>query len=334
MTFRIKPEAGRRLDKALAASVPEAEALSRSRLARLINEGAVRVDGKVVTDQKANVPAGAEISIALPEAAEVTTLPEPMALSILYEDDDLLVVDKPAGLVVHPAPGTPSGTLVNGLLAHLGGSLSGVGGEKRPGIVHRIDKDTSGLLVVAKSDRAHHGLSQQFANHTVTRRYTALCHGVPDVSDARLGGLRGVRFEGARLKISTALARHRTDRQRQAVVWSEAGRHAVTRLRMEEAFGAVARISAELETGRTHQIRVHARYIGHPLIGDATYGGRRKVSAKAVGDERAARLNTFPRQALHAETLGFQHPVSGQDLAFRAPIPADMTALLELLRGI
>ena len=331
LSLRIAPGAGPRLDKALAASVPEGESLSRTRLARLIAEGAVRVAGAVVTDQKSPVPEAAEVEITLEDAAEIETRPEPMALDILHEDADLVVVNKPAGLVVHPAPGTPSGTLVNGLLHHFGGDLSGIGGAKRPGIVHRIDKDTSGLLVVAKSDRAHHGLAEQFATHSVERRYAALCHGVPDAADPRLAGLRGVGFEGKRVKIATQLARHKTDRQRQAVLF-EGGRHAITRISVEEAFGAVALISAELETGRTHQIRVHASHIGHALIGDQTYGGRRKVSAKAMGDALAAQLNGFPRQALHAETLGFIHPVSGSTLRFSAPMPEDMASLLHDLR--
>lgn len=332
LSLRIAPDAGPRLDKALAASVPEAEALSRSRLARLIAEGAVRVEGTVVTDQKARAGEGQAVEITLAEATEVETRPEPMALDIRHEDADLLVVNKPAGLVVHPAPGTPSGTLVNGLLHHFGGDLSGIGGEKRPGIVHRIDKDTSGLLVVAKSDRAHHGLAEQFADHSVERRYLALCHGAPDAADPRLRGLRGVSFEGKRVKITTHLARHKTDRQRQAVLF-EGGRHAVTRLTLEQAFGPVALISAELETGRTHQIRVHASHIGHALIGDQTYGGRRRVSAKAMGEDLAHRLNSFPRQALHAQTLGFVHPVSGEALRFEAELSADMAALIDALNA-
>ena len=312
--------------------MPEGEALSRSRLARLIGEGAVRVDGAVVTDQKAKVTEAQEVEITLEEAVEIDAQPEPMDLTVLHEDADLVVVDKPAGLVVHPAPGTPSGTLVNGLLHHFGGALSGIGGAKRPGIVHRIDKDTSGLLVVAKSDRAHHGLAEQFAAHSVKRRYAALCHGVPGAADPRLAGLRGVSFEGHRVKITTHLARHKTDRQRQAVLF-DGGRHAVTRLAVEQDFGAVALISAELETGRTHQIRVHCAHIGHALIGDQTYGGRRKVSARVLGDGLAADLNGFPRQALHAETLGFIHPVSGSALHFTAPVPEDMAGLLRKLRA-
>jgi len=292
----------------------------------------VTLNGAVVTDAKAKVVEGDMLEIAVAEATEVDTLPEAIALDILFEDDDLLVVNKPAGMVVHPAPGTPGGTLVNALLHHFGGNLSGVGGEKRPGIVHRIDKDTSGLLVVAKSDKAHHGLAAQFADHSVGRHYQALCHGVPNGADPRLRGVRGVSFEdGGVLKITTHLARHKTDRQRQAVLFQN-GRHAVTRARVVEDFGNCALIDCWLETGRTHQIRVHLSHVGHALIGDQTYGGRRKVSEKVMG-EVAVTLNSFPRQALHAASLGFVHPVTGEDLQFEVPMPADMDAVLQKLRG-
>ena len=251
VAVRIGADPAPRLDKALAREVPEEAALSRSRLGRLIAEGAVAVNGHVTTDAKAKPAEGDRVEITLDEAADVDTRPEDIALDILHEDADLIVVNKPAGMVVHPAPGTPTGTLVNALLHHFGGNLSGIGGEKRPGIVHRIDKDTSGLLVVAKSDRAHHGLAAQFEKHSVERHYLALCHGEPSPSDPRLRGLRGVSFEaGGILKITTQLARHKTDRQRQAVLFS-GGRHAVTRARVEEGFGAVA--LAELLAGnRTH----------------------------------------------------------------------------------
>jgi 23S rRNA pseudouridine1911/1915/1917 synthase len=330
--FRIGPDPAPRLDKALGRDVPEEEALSRSRLARLIEAGAVRVNGNVVTDARAKLAEGDEVAISVEEAAEVETLPEDIPLDIIYEDVDLIVVDKPAGMVVHPAPGSPGGTLVNALLHHFGGELSGIGGEKRPGIVHRIDKDTSGLLVVAKSDRAHHGLAAQFADHSIEREYQALCHGVPDAADPRLRGVRGVSVEAnGTIRITTQLARHRTDRQRQAVLF-DGGRHAVTHVRVEEAFaGAVARISCRLETGRTHQIRVHLSHIGHGLLGDPVYGGRRKVSEKLLGPAAVA-SNTFPRQALHAATLGFVHPVSGERLRFSAPLPQDMSGLLQSLR--
>jgi 23S rRNA pseudouridine1911/1915/1917 synthase len=320
-----------RLDKALALAVPEQAALSRSRLSRMITEGAVSLAGQVVTDLKAKVAEGQVYTLRLAPAIEIQTRPEAIPLSVLWEDADLIVIDKPVGMVVHPAPGTPSGTLVNALLHHCGDSLSGIGGAKRPGIVHRIDKDTSGLLVVAKTDRAHHGLARQFEDHSVTRRYLAVVHGVPLASDPRLRGLRGVTAEAAGvIRIATHLARHRTDRQRQAVVWDE-GRHAVTRLRVIEPFGdQAALVECWLETGRTHQIRVHMAYAGHGLVGDQTYGGRRNVAGKAAGAEVA---NRFPRQALHAATLGFDHPVSGERLEFVAPLPADMAGLIAALRG-
>ena len=334
VTVLIGPDPAARLDKALGDAVPEAEALSRSRLARLIADGAVSVNGAVVTDLRAKLAEGDHVAITVQEAADVATAPEAIALSVVHEDDDLIVIDKPAGMVVHPAPGTPDGTLVNALLHHFGGKLSGVGGEKRPGIVHRIDKETSGLLVVAKSDRAHHGLAAQFADHSIEREYVALCHGVPDPGDPRLNGVRGVNFEpGGILKITTQLARHKTDRQRQAVLF-QGGRHAVTRVKTEENFGPVARVSCRLETGRTHQIRVHMTHVGHALIGDPVYGGRRRVSDKLLGPDLAARLNTFPRQALHAARLGFHHPVTGETLLFTADLPDDMATLVAGLRAV
>jgi 23S rRNA pseudouridine1911/1915/1917 synthase len=325
-----------RLDKALARDVPVAAALSRSRLARLIAGGAVSRGGAAVTDPKARVAAGEVWHIRLDPPDEVEARPEPIPLAVVWEDDDLIVIDKPAGLVVHPAPGSWAGTLVNALLAHCGATLSGVGGERRPGIVHRIDKDTSGLLVAAKSDRAHHGLAAQFAAHAVDRRYLAVVHGLPDAADPRLRGVRGVSVEpGGTLRIATGLARHRTDRQRQAVLF-DAGRHAVTRARVAERFGsppAAALVECRLETGRTHQIRVHLAHAGHGLIGDPVYGGSRRLAASAVGETAARTALAFPRQALHAATLGFRHPVTGQALEFAAPLPADIAGLIAALRG-
>ncbi len=296
----------------------------------MIAEGAVSLHGVPVTDAKARVAAGQTYVLRLDPAASVDTLAEDIPLTVVWEDADLIVIDKPAGLVVHPAPGTPTGTLVNALLAHCGDTLSGIGGERRPGIVHRIDKDTTGLLVVAKSDRAHHGLAAQFEDHSVTRRYVALVHGAPSAADPRLRGLRGISFEaGGILRIATNLARHKTDRQRQAVVW-EQGRHAVTHVRVtdELAGGAAALVECWLETGRTHQIRVHMAYAGHALLGDQTYGNRRRLSDKTPG---AAAAMAFPRQALHAATLGFIHPVSGEPLEFASPLPDDMQALIAAL---
>ncbi len=321
-----------RLDKALARDVPAQAHLSRSRLARLLEAGAVTRAGIMVQDARMRVAEGDVFEVTVEEASDVETVAEDIPLNVIFEDDDVVVVDKPAGMVVHPAPGSPSGTLVNALLHHFGGHLSGVGGEKRPGIVHRIDKDTSGLLVVAKSDAAHHGLAAQFADHSLERSYVAVCHGVPDIGDPRLAGVKGVGFEqGGIIKITTQLARHKTDRQRQAVLFQN-GRHAVTRARTLETFGgAAALVSCRLETGRTHQIRVHMAHIGHGLIGDPVYGGRRKFPARSVGAEA---VNSFKRQALHAKTLGFIHPVSSENLQFESALPHDFEELLSALRGL
>jgi len=328
-------DAPARLDKALAELVPEEAALSRSRLMKMIDEGDVFLDGQAVTNPKAKVAQGQVYALRLAPAVELEHLEaEDIPLTVVWEDADLIVIDKPAGMVVHPAPGTPSGTLVNALLHHCGDTLSGIGGERRPGIVHRIDKDTTGLLVVAKSDRAHHGLAAQFETHSVNRHYLAVVHGRPDAYDPRLRGLRGVSFEqGGIVKIATHLARHKTDRQRQAVVWNE-GRHAITRARVLEDFkGAASLMECWLETGRTHQIRVHMAYAGHGLIGDQTYGGKRRLPEKLFGPQAADLANSFPRQALHAATLGFEHPVTGEELEFESPLPADMAGLLDALRG-
>jgi len=334
LSVTIGDDAPPRLDKALAAAVPEAASLSRTRLMRMIVEGDVSREGMVVSDPKARVAPGEVYQLRLAPAEDLDALPEAIPLTVVHEDADLIVINKPAGIVVHPAPGTPSGTLVNALLHHCGDSLSGIGGARRPGIVHRIDKDTTGLLVVAKSDRAHHGLARQFEDHSVTRRYLALVHGVPDAADARLRGLRGVSFEAAGiLRIATGLQRHKTDRQRQAVVW-EAGRHAVTRARVIDSFaGQAALVECWLETGRTHQIRVHLSHVGHGLIGDQTYGGKRRLSEKLLGAAALA-ANAFPRQALHAATLGFEHPVTGQRLEFAAPLPRDLAGLIAALGAV
>jgi 23S rRNA pseudouridine1911/1915/1917 synthase len=288
-----------------------------------------------VLDGKAKVASGEVYRIQLDPPEPVETLAEDIPLTVIWEDGDLIVIDKPAGMVVHPAPGSPRGTLVNALLHHCGDTLSGIGGERRPGIVHRIDKDTTGLLVVAKSDRAHHGLARQFEEHSVARRYLAVVHATPAASDPRLRGLRGITMEaGGIVRISTELARHKTDRQRQAVVWDGAGRHAVTRARVMEDFsGGASLLECWLETGRTHQIRVHMSYAGHALLGDPTYGGTRRLAPKIFGPDTAEFANTFPRQALHAATLGFEHPVTGENLSFSSPLPADLAALIMALRG-
>nr|WP_319947816.1 RluA family pseudouridine synthase [uncultured Shimia sp.] len=335
VTFQIDLDPPARLDKALSRDVPVDAALSRTRLARLIANECVTVNGVTIVDPKAKVKEGDDIAITVPVADESHIGPEDIPLDVVFEDDDLIVINKPVGMVVHPAPGTPNGTLVNALLHHCGDTLSGVGGVQRPGIVHRIDKETSGLLVVAKSDRAHHGLAAQFEKHTVERYYQAVVYGLPDANDPRLRGVKGVSFEsGNIMRITTQLARHKTDRQKQAVMF-HGGRHAVTRSRIVETFGTpevVSLIECWLETGRTHQIRVHMAHAGHGLVGDPVYGGRRKLSEKAIGPAGVAATKTFPRQALHAAVLGFVHPVSGDNMRFEAPIPADMADLIAILR--
>lgn len=335
-TFEIAADPPKRLDKALARDVPDDASLSRSRLLKLLEQGAISVDGKVVQDPRFKVAAGATVAVIVPVAEESHIGPENIPLDVVYEDEHLIVVNKPAGMVVHPAPGTPNGTLVNALMHHCGETLSGVGGLKRPGIVHRIDKETSGLLVAAKSDAAHQGLADQFAAHTVERRYLAICYGTPSNSDPRLRGIKGTSFEpGNILKIQTFLGRHRTDRQRQAVSFTT-GRHAVTRSRIVQPLGepaVAALIECWLETGRTHQIRVHMAHCGHSLIGDPTYGGRRKLAIKSVGQGGFDAAHNFARQALHAATLGFEHPVTKENLSFEAVMPKDMQNLLAALGG-
>ncbi|WP_425080817.1 RluA family pseudouridine synthase [Ruegeria arenilitoris] len=334
--FQIAADPPPRLDKALSRDVPADENLSRTRLARLIDQGAVLIDGIEARDPKAKVAEGAFVAITVNEAEDSHIGPEDIPLEIVFEDADLIVINKPAGMVVHPAPGSPSGTLVNALLHHCGDDLSGVGGVKRPGIVHRIDKETSGLLVVAKSDAAHHGLAAQFEAHTVERYYRAICYGVPDANDPRLRGVKGVSFEsGNIMRLTTQLARHKTDRQRQAVLF-HGGRHAVTRARLVEVFGSPAGLAlfeCWLETGRTHQIRVHMAHAGHGLVGDPVYGGKRKLAAKAFSATTAEAVRAFPRQALHAAVLGFEHPVTGENLRFEAELPEDMQKLIEQLRA-
>ncbi len=329
--------AGERVDKALAALAAGTPGLSRSRIARLIAEGAVTGEaGETVTEAKRKVKPGEVYTLEIPPPAPIEPEPEDIPLEVLYEDADLIVVDKPAGMVVHPAPGAERDTLVNALLHHCGNSLSGIGGALRPGIVHRIDKDTSGLVVVAKSDAAHVGLSALFAAHDVERRYLALIWGAPNRASARLAGLATVGFEdGGWVRIEAPIARHPTDRKRMAVV--PGGRRAVTRLRAMERFGAqeapfASLAECRLETGRTHQIRVHAAHIGHPLVGDPVYGRPRAPAARDVGPEIAASLGAFPRQALHAAELGFTHPVTGERLRLESPLPADLRDLVAILR--
>jgi len=321
-----------RLDKALAI-LCEPHSISRSRLRALIEGGAVfsRPGGAALTDPSMKVRGGASFAIDIPPPVDAVPRPEAIPLTVAYEDAHLIVVDKPAGMVVHPAPGAWTGTLVNALLAHCGDSLSGIGGEKRPGIVHRIDKDTSGLLVVAKSDAAHHGLSGQFAAHTTERLYTALVWGEPRASDSRLAGLPATSFEPGWIRIETTIGRSRTDRKKMAVGIRD-GRHAITRVSLREALGAATLVECRLETGRTHQIRVHLAHVGHPLVGDQTYG-RARIPPQSLPEVSRVAIRAFPRQALHAATLGFVHPVTGETMRWTSPLPDDITRLCALFRG-
>ncbi|WP_310474603.1 RluA family pseudouridine synthase [Sandarakinorhabdus sp.] len=301
--------AGQRLDKALAEAVP---LYSRERLKNLVQGGRLTGPAGVIWDPATKMKGGEALTLDVPEARPSATIAQNIPLSIVYEDDHLLLVDKPAGLVVHPAAGNYDGTMVNALLHHCAGRLSGIGGVARPGIVHRIDKDTSGLLVVAKTDKAHEGLAAQFARHDVDRRYTAVVGGVPVPPAGRIEG---------------ALARSSTNRQKIAIVKDGRGKHAVTHFRTIAAFTGAAQVECRLETGRTHQIRVHMASIGHALLGDAVYGrapGKLAAMLKELG---------FERQALHAATLGFLHPVTQEKLSFESPLPADMVALIGRLDG-
>ncbi|MEM9782950.1 MAG: RluA family pseudouridine synthase [Pseudomonadota bacterium] len=336
LSFTVSPAlAGERLDKALARLAAEEPGLSRGRIVSAMADGQITdTDGRAATKHMKATP-GDTWTIALPPPVEPAPQAQAIPLSIVFEDADIVVVDKPAGMVVHPAPGAPDGTLVNALLHHCGPALAGIGGERRPGIVHRIDKDTSGLLVVAKTETAVAGLAPLFAAHAVERVYEALIWGVPDTGDPRLMGLSAVEAEApGKLRIEAPIARHKTDRKRMAV--RSAGRHAVTHLEVVERYLAgsrpwAARARFRLETGRTHQIRVHAAHIGHPLIGDPVYGhGRRRPPVEAAEAGEAARA--FPRQALHAAILGFAHPVTGEAMHFESPLPDDLHDLIDALQ--
>ena len=297
---------GGRLDKALA----EATDLSRARIQALIAQGSVTVGGAVATQPSAKVEVGAEFVVALPPTAEPNAQPQDIPLTVVFEDEHLIVVDKPAGLVVHPAAGNPDGTLVNALLHHCAGQLSGIGGVARPGIVHRIDKDTSGLLVVAKSDAAHEGLARQFADHAIERAYLAVCNGYPTPSEGT---------------ISARIGRSDANRKKMAVLPKESsrGKHAVTRYKTLRKMNGCSLVECRLETGRTHQVRVHLASIGHPLVGDPVYG--RASSALRPLLQKLG----FRRQALHAAVLGFIHPVTGHRLSFSSDLPADMAELID-----
>ncbi len=326
-----------RLDKALAQVVPEDVALSRSRLGKLIEQGAVtRGDGTVVTVLKTKADPGETFKVSVPVAQDYDAMPEDIPVEVVFEDAHLIVVVKPAGMVVHPAPGSENGTLVNALLFLCADTLSGIGGEKRPGIVHRIDKDTSGLLVVAKSDAAHHGLAAQFKDHSIDRRYLAIANGAPSKGDPRLAGIKGVSFEdGGILRVATNIARHKTDRKRMAVTAHE-GRHAITRVKTVESFGEnrASLVECRLETGRTHQIRVHMSHLGHGLIGDPVYGRKKRMAVQGMSEDDATFLSGFSRQALHAASLGFVHPVTGEDMYFETEMPQDMKQLGEILQKL
>ena len=321
-------EAGARLDRVLAARLAEPAAgalaaspgLSRSRLKALILAGRVAISGSTIRDPGHRVNVGDTITLAVPPPEPAEPQPESIPLAIVYEDGELIVIDKPAGLVVHPAAGNWTGTLVNALIAHCGDSLSGIGGVRRPGIVHRLDKDTSGLLVVAKTDRAHRALAAQFADHgrsgPLTRGYLAFAWGVPD------------RTRGT---VDAPIDRHPRARERMAV--RAGGRAAVTHWELAERFAGAdgkpvaSLMVCRLETGRTHQIRVHLAEIGHPLLGDAVYGPGYRTKAALLGPAAREALTCLDRQALHAHLLGFEHPSSGQILEFRSELPEDLSRL-------
>ena len=317
-------EAGGRLDRLLAAHVAE---LSRTRLKALIEAGAVAVDGRTIRDPGHRVNSGAAIVVDIPEPEPAKPAPEAIPLNIVYEDNDIIVIDKPRGLVVHPAAGHASGTLVNALIAHCGDSLSGIGGERRPGIVHRLDKDTTGLMVVAKNDRAHKALAAQFASHgrdggPFERSYLAFVWGAPERP-------RGV--------VDKPIGRHKTARDRMAI--REGGREAVTHWQVLERFGGhepgtepvASLIACRLETGRTHQIRIHLASIGHPILGDNLYGPGYRTKAALLPEDARQALDALGRQALHAHILAISHPTTGKTLRFRSELPADLGRLRAML---
>ena len=309
--FTVAPgDAGLRLDLFLTG---REIGLSRSQVQRAVEEGRVHVNGSPVRSGR-KVKAGDEVAIVLPAARPSGVIPEAIPLKILYEDVSLLVVDKPAGMVVHPAAGHSNGTLVNALLHHCR-DLSGIGGVLRPGIVHRLDKGTSGLMVAAKSDEAHWGLAGQFKRHEVKKTYLALVYGDPKTDGGR---------------IEAAVGRHPTDRKRMSTQ-SRRGRSAATVWRVRERYGVAALLEVDIETGRTHQIRVHLTDLGYPVVGDRVYGGAGRI--RTVGDPEArARMKALDRQALHAWRLAFTHPVTGESLRFSSPLPKDMADLCGFLR--
>ena len=308
-------EPASRLDRALADAAPD---LSRARIQALLGQGAIERDGVVVTDASSKAPPGI-YRLTLPAVLPPDPVGQDMGLVVLFEDADLIVIDKPAGMSAHPAPGTPDGTLVNALIHHCGTSLSGIGGVARPGIVHRLDKDTSGVMVAAKTDVAHRGLSKLFAAHDIDRVYIALTRGAPREPKGDIGGRIG---------------RSPSDRKKMAVL-KAGGREAITHYEVKESFGLpdrplAARIECRLETGRTHQIRVHLAHKGAPCLGDPAYGSG--PPAEAVREAIAA--SGLTRQALHAAILGFQHPITGEAMRFETSPPLDMTLLRERLQAL
>jgi 23S rRNA pseudouridine1911/1915/1917 synthase len=323
--FVATAEAGSRLDTYLAGAVAE---MSRSRAKALILQGHVAIGGATIVEPKRPVKSGEHLIVTLPPPEPAIPAAEAIPLAVVYEDKFLVVIDKPAGLVVHPGAGTRSGTLVNALIAHCGDSLSGIGGVARPGIVHRLDKDTTGLMVVAKTDHAHQALAAQFADHgrsgALERGYRALVWGAP------------VSFGGT---IDAPIARSKSHREKMTVVKS-GGRTAITHYRVEARYGpegappVAALIDCRLETGRTHQIRVHLASIGHPVIGDRTYGAGFATKAAKLPDPARGVAADFARQALHAWLLGFEHPETGEEMRFESPLPDDMDLLMRALKAI
>ncbi|MDX5367070.1 MAG: RluA family pseudouridine synthase [Alphaproteobacteria bacterium] len=340
-------ESGMRLDKYLTDALArkfEAEKStdgppSRARVKQLIEEGRAEIEGtrpRPLTDASYRVKSGEQLTLTLPPPAPARPEGQAIPLDVVYEDADLIVVMKPAGLVVHPAPGNPDMTLVNALIAHCGETLSGIGGERRPGIVHRLDKETSGLMVVAKTDRAHRGLAEQFAAHgrdgKLTRAYKALVWGVPS---PKRGTVDANIARSSHNRMKMAALKPRTRRDEEEDDGNAAGRRAITHYEVEREFadGIVSLVECRLETGRTHQIRVHMTHIGHPVLGDPTYGTGMKTRASKLSDEARAALARLNRQALHAWHLGFEHPVTGEHLSFDTPLPEDMAELVGELEG-
>ena len=319
ITLEVREDtANQRLDRVLALQLPE---FSRARLQALIKIGAVLGTPGLMRDASRKMKSGEQLTITIPAAVAPEPLGEDMALDVVYEDASLLVLNKPAGLVVHPGNGNATGTLVNALIAHCGDTLSGIGGVKRPGIVHRLDKETSGLLVVAKNDEAHAGLSAQFASHgldgRLQRAYVALVWG---------------RLDAPRGKVETDLARSASNRTRMTVVREGRGRRAVTHYAVETVFDGIASLlRLNLETGRTHQIRVHMAHIGHPLLGDEVYGSGFASSRSRLSEGAAAALDQLKGQALHARVLGFEHPMTRQPLRFEVEPPPAMARLIQAL---